>query len=285
MRKVTVSVVVGFVLTWLFFGSASSVLAGGDGGGTGPGGGIVGGSPEAVVVMGRSGPIASWSSSGGGRGPTLTCAYYEWGGGLPVLVGGIGAPTDPVPGREHLFGCVDASGQMVHSRLVVYDPGDPFAGVAAAERALDEARRRLDLPLPEPALNPPGAQLVGVATWLWVDGPWQALEATASVGAVSSTVTARPVEAVWSMGDGTTLTCGAGTPYDPTRDARDQDSGCTHVFSRSSSGRPGGSYPVTVTVTYEVGWSASTGVGGTLGTLTRSTSAAVVVQQAQAVIR
>jgi hypothetical protein len=38
-------------------------------------------------------------------------------------------------------------------------------------------------------------------------------------------------------------------------------------------------------VSYEIGWSASTGAGGALDGLSRQTTTSVVVRQAQAVIR
>ncbi len=194
-------------------------------------------------------------------------------------------PVDPEPGQVYVFACEDEAGRRVRSLLLPYDPADPFAGTAAAERALDEARRRLDLPAPEPGLNPPGDQLVGVATWLWVEGPWQDLSATAAIGAVAATVTARPVSVQWDLGDGTTLTCDAGTRYDPARPPADQSSRCTHVFGHSSAGRPSGVYSVTASVSYSVSWTANTGAGGALDGLTRSSTVAVRVVEAQAVIR
>ena len=251
------------------------------------------GAPEAVVVVGRSGEVASWRGEGagsGGGGRVLRCAYY----GFSVdLVGGSGVagvayddgPVDPEAGTTYVFACFDEAGQEVSAAFREYDPGDPFAGVAATERALDEARRRLDLPMPEPRLNPPGAQLVGVATWLWLDGPWASASATAAVGPVAATVTARPERVVWEMGDGTTVTCGAGTPYDPARPPSGQHSDCTHVYTRRSTGSSGGTYRVTATVAWAVGWTATTGRSGDLGELERSTDLAVTVQEAQALIR
>jgi len=194
-------------------------------------------------------------------------------------------PVDPEPGQAYVLACYDQAGNQVRSRLQQFDPGDPLAGIAVTERALDEARRRLDLPLPEPAVNPPGAQLVGVATWLWVDGPWAPRSATASVGAVAATVTARPDHVVWDLGDGTTLTCDAGTPYDTSRGPHEQESDCTHVFTRSSAALPDGTYAVTVTISYDVAWSATTGGGGSLGALERSTTMPVRVGEAQALLR
>jgi len=260
------------------------------GDGTTTGGEIRDGAPEAVVVVGRSGTVGSWEGTAHG-GARWRCGYYGFDldpldsdGGLATVHYDDG-PLDPEPGEAYVLACYDQSDRLVKSLLRVFDPGDPLGGIAATERALDEARRRLDLPLPQPALNPPAAQLVGVPTWLWVEGPWDPLSATASVGAVAATVTATPVEVVWDTGDGATTTCDAGTPYDPTRPPAEQASGCTHTFSRSSAALPGGTYRVTATVTYDVSWAASTGAGGGLGALSRSTTVAVTVNEAQALIR
>ena len=281
-------IVAGLVVLSLVVGSVGAVEASGNG--VDAGGQIVNGAPEAVVVVGRSGNLASWEGTPHG-GSRWRCGYYAFDAGsgdFGLVVAKVHydeGPVDPEPGKPYVLACFDQSDRMVKSILRIFDPADPFGGVAATERALDEARRRLDLPLPQPALNPPTAQLVGVATWLWVDGPWGPVSATAAVGAVTATVTATPVEVVWDMGDGTTTTCDAGTPYDPTRPPAGQHSGCTHVFTRTSAGRPGGTYAVTATVTYEVTWSATTGGSGALGTLTRSTTIPVRVTEAQALIR
>ena len=108
----------------------------------------------------------------------------------------------------------------------------------------------------------------------------------ATVGTVAATVTATPVEVTWDLGDGTQLTCDdAGTPYDPGRPPGDQRSSCTHVFTRSSRRLAGGSYQVDATVSYTVSWTATTGEGGALGTLTRSATVPVRLTEAQALIR
>jgi hypothetical protein len=193
--------------------------------------------------------------------------------------------ADPEPGEPYVLTCSDQTGRLVVNRLTTFDPADPFGGIAATERALEEARRRLDLPRPEPAVNPPTEQLVGVPTWLWVDGPWQETSATAAVGSVAATVTARPVRVEWDMGDGTTVTCDAGQRYDPTRSPAEQQSPCTHVFTVSSAAPTGGQVTVTATVVYAVGWSATTGEGGDLGELSRSATIPVTVREAQALIR
>jgi hypothetical protein len=288
MRRLVAGVVVGAICLL----PVSSAGAAAQDGTQTAGGQISNGSPEAVVVVGRSGDVASWSgSAGGGGGSRWRCGYYAFevnpsdSDGVLAVVDYDAGPVDPEPEQHYVLACFDQDGRQVRSLLSTFDPGDPFGGIAATERALEEARRMLDLPVPSPGLNPPGAQLVGVPTWLWVDGPWQPASATASVGAVSATVTARPTGVEWDMGDGTTETCGPGTPYDTARAPSAQHSDCTHVFTHSSTARTGGTYAVTATVTYDVDWTASTGGGGPLGSLTRSATVPVTVQEAQALIR
>ncbi|WP_208026978.1 hypothetical protein [Rhabdothermincola sediminis] len=197
-----------------------------------------------------------------------------------------GGPVQPERGMPYLLACRDETGNVVYSRLVVFDPADPLGGVAAAERAAQLALEQLPLPVPEIGLNPPGFQLVGVPTWLWVNGPWVGLSASASIGAVSSTVTAVPTRVSWDLGDGTRVVCdGPGAVYDPSRPVAGQVSGCTHTFVWSSVGEPSGVFVVTATVTYAVGWVASTGEAGDLGVLERSSSVPVRVVEVQAVIR
>lgn len=286
MRRVVLSV--GLVAGLLFSAASPADAAVEESGHTKAGGQVRNGSPEAVVVVGRSGEVASWSGARRG-GPSWTCHYYriflDSGDPDPAPLGGEEGIVDPVVGSGYQFLCKDETGAIVRTNFTIYDPADPFAGAAAAERAMDEARRQLDLPLPEPALNPPNGQLVGVPTWLWVTGAWQEVSASASIGPVAATVTARPVRVEWDMGDGTTVSCAAGTPYDSSRPARDQQSACTHVFTTSSARQAGGRFTVTATVVYAVGWSATTGGGGELGELTRSASVPVTVREAQALIR
>ena len=249
------------------------------------------GAPEAVVIVSRSGTLGSWEGTPRG-GARWRCGYYafdygsgDFGLGLAKVHYDDG-PVDPEPGQPYVLACFDPSDRMVSSILRIYDPADPFGGrgrhragprrgpaparppaaAAGAQPADRPARRRADLAV--------GRRAVGAG-----------LGHRRPSGAVAATVTATPVEVVWDTGDGTTTTCDAGTPYDPTRPPADQRSGCTHVFTRTSAGRPGGTYAVTATVTYEVTWSASTGGAGTLGTLTRSTTIPVRVVEAQALIR
>jgi hypothetical protein len=242
------------------------------------------GSPEAVVVVGSSGVIASWW---GGSGARWTCRYFPIGAPFADVPLGSHSPNgvDPVEGIAYVLNCDDENGRLVSSRFVVYSPADPLGGVAVVERAVTEARRRLELEPPVPRFNPPGSQLVGLPTWLWVENLWFQQSATASVGGVSATVHAVPVGVDWNTGDGSQVLCDRGVPYDRARSARSQSSACTHVFQRSSADQRSGTYRMRATQRWVAWWNSSTGGGGSLGMLSRSTESDIRVIEMQALVR
>lgn len=183
------------------------------------------------------------------------------------------------PGDWYVRRCFDASGQEVQNYSVWIADVDP--AVLAAE-----AKKELPLPRPAVATSPEagGDQLVGVPTWLWIEGGWAPASATASLPGVSVTVTAVPESVTWDMGDGSKVVCrGPGTPYDDARKNDEQKTDCSHTYRRSSAGQPGDRYPVAATLSWRVSWSAS-GVpgGGSLGAVTRTTRFGLRVAEAQA---
>jgi hypothetical protein len=266
--------------------SAHGVPAGGDPPRTG--GVIVGDTPVAIAVRGPETTIATWERRGPRSGPRWSCGYYglENGSTSGISIGidyGSG-PVQPVAEGIYAFVCVDGDGRVVHNWFGRYDPADPFAGVLAAERAAELAIEQLDLVAPEIQLNPPGDQLVGLPSWLWLDTPWAPAEATASVSGVAATVRATPASVRWDSGDGTVVDCnGPGVAYDATLDV-EPPTACVLVFTRSSADQPGGTFALRATVTYDVEWSATDAGAGALGPVERSASIAVRVVEAQAVI-
>jgi hypothetical protein len=252
-----------------------------------PGGEVSDGVPEAVVIQHPDGGELA-SMSPGGSGGTWTCRYFPF---LPGEIGDQGpdpgAPIVPEPGQYVALMCFDDAGVTVYTEALYFDPANPFGGIAAAERALAEARQRLDPPAPTLVLSPPasGFQLVGVPSWFWVDDPWVPSTASATLAGVTSTVTATPISVAWETGDETTFDCdGPGVAYDANRPAAGQHSDCTHTYIRSSRRAADGRYTVRATVTYTVVWEATTGAGGPLDDITRASTADVRVEEAQAVI-
>lgn len=99
------------------------------------------------------------------------------------------------------------------------------------------------------------------------------------------TVQAEPVRVVWAMGDGGTVACGPGTPYDPSRTPDAQSSPCSYAYRHSSAALPGDRYPVTATAEWHATWTVAGGptAGGDLGVVTRSSTTGLRVGEAQAV--
>jgi hypothetical protein len=157
-------------------------------------------------------------------------------------------------------------------------PGGPPAN--PADLAAD-ALQRTPLPTPTIAITPPPDKvIVNANVWLSIDpSQWGQRTASASAGAVTSTVIAEPERVVWDMGDGQQVTCtGPGTPYDPNQDYFSQQPDCGYIYRRSSAGYPNDAATVTATVHYHVIWSASGAPGGgDLGTVSR-TSAPIIVR-------
>lgn len=166
------------------------------------------------------------------------------------------------------------------------DAGDAEAPVAPAPAPVDLARRahaQLGLPDPKIATNPRGEQLVNLPTWLWLaGGDWRPVSATAAVPGVSVTATARPVKAVWSLGDGNSVVCrGPGTPYTGAVAAGRSSPDCGHTYRTSSADRPDRAFAISVTVHWRVAWKGG-GQAGTFPDLTTASSEAVRVTESQA---
>jgi hypothetical protein len=141
---------------------------------------------------------------------------------------------------------------------------------------------QLGLPQPDIAASPRTDQLVNLPTWLWLDGGWDAVTATAHVPGVSITATARPRTVTWTMGDGGTVTCpGPGTAFRSGANPRAASPDCGYTYRRSSAAQPAHAFRVTATVYWSVRW-AGAGQTGTFPELTTSSSTTFRVAESQA---
>jgi hypothetical protein len=159
-------------------------------------------------------------------------------------------------------------------------PGPPPAPAVLAQ----EATGRLTLQVGGLQSSPPagGEQLVNLPTWVWLTR-WAAVSAAAAVPGESVTATARPVSATWSFGDGSSVVCrGPGTAYQPSDGAATGSPTCGHTYRSSSAGRPGGAFPVTVTVRWAITWTGG-GRAGTEPALTATARAQFRVAESQAI--
>jgi len=121
------------------------------------------------------------------------------------------------------------------------------------------------LPPPIQTMPPEGSEgaIVGVPVWMWVEAGVTTTgtnSASASAGGVTVTAVANVTEVSWEMGDGWTVICGIGTPYDGSGSPSPT---CGHVYEvKSTKSDPNGVYTLTATSTWTIIWSG----GGQSGT-------------------
>lgn len=199
---------------------------------------------------------------------------------------------DPQPPKDHLLWEGNTDGAIYMCTMASWIPGtgggpvwlpEPPGGGPDPAVLADQAIESMNLRAGEIAVNPQvGAQdmtIVGVPTWLWVADPGESttgpITRSASAGGVTVTATGRLDRVVWSMGDGTTVTCaGGGTPYLAGHgDAPSPD--CGHTYRRSSAHRPDEEYPLSATSYWTVEWAGGGQTGSVDLELTRATTVRV----------
>jgi hypothetical protein len=256
--------------------------------------------PGCTVQVGDPGSPGSGGGNGGGGGGSNVChypvtnkvvpcfvpeygqfsaddgCYYRLATGVELAAAeAVGGPAVP-PQHWYVGACggYPPVGGVTKFRL--------FGGAALPDPAVLAARAVKDLRLPSPGIRvnpvPPVAQLVYLPSWLWLDpGSWGTRSATASVPGLSVTATATPSRLVFSTGDGASVTCvGPGTAWSSGMDPNSSSpSGCGHTYTRP------GTYPLTATVTWQVGW-AGGGQTGTVADLTTTATVQVTVTDSQA---
>jgi hypothetical protein len=177
------------------------------------------------------------------------------------------------------------------------DPAAPtaepvFTSASLLPDVFDSVRRELPTPVPviAPAdRNPDGYAYVQFNTYFWVEqreGQWATVSATSSVPGLSLTVTAEPVRMLVDTGDGGSVNCPGTPPALLPNSSPVGFRGCGYVYRNSSATAPNGqTFPVTVTVEWQVTWVASNGEAGDLGVLaTTSAPRDLPVAEIQAVV-
>jgi len=195
----------------------------------------------------------------------------------------VDAPPPPrveEPGASYRPSCPgDPAGSQ---RPLVWLPDSGAPGPPALGRL---AVARLVLPQPAVELSPPVGtpQLVMLPTWLWIEPAWWVgRSASASVPGVTVTAVAMPVQVRWKIGDGAEYVCDQGTPYPAGGNPDGASPDCGHTFTRLSRDQPGGVFPLSATVTWQVSWSGG-GAFGTLGPLFSTATLPVQVLESRSV--
>ena len=266
-----------------------------------------GGQDGSVISAGATNPGTSGgqpvSSGGGGRGggggSAATCTAVN---GTVGPVGYVPVPQDLLDSEKKRHaaesngayywktcGGEDANkgGSFLAGATFLPNGTRGPAPVVVDPAALaQEALQRTPLAAPNIKLAPDASipQLVNLATFLWIDSAqWRSQSASATAGAVTSTVTATPKRVVWDMGQGDTVTCdGPGKPYVPTLPDDAQPSDCKFTYPASSARAPDKTFTITATIEWHVTWAASGAPGGgDLGISRRSSSTPVRVAEVQ----
>jgi hypothetical protein len=164
------------------------------------------------------------------------------------------------------------------------NPPPGYGGAVNVATLAQEAVRKMGLVGPAIGIAPRvgGKSAVGLPVWLWdnvTPTTWGPNTATAAAGGVTVTATGTATQIVWSMGDGSTVTCaGPGTAYQPS--FGDQAPDCGHIYTVTSAAQPGGAYAINATATWVVNWTATTGQQGTI-TVTRQSATTAVIGELQ----
>ncbi|WP_407343387.1 hypothetical protein [Pengzhenrongella phosphoraccumulans] len=109
-----------------------------------------------------------------------------------------------------------------------------------------------------PPPGPGSVGIVGMPVWMWAADPVPStvgpVTASASAGGITITATASLNAITWDMGDGSTVVCrSAGTPYNASY-GHAESPDCGHIYTTSSSGRPGDRFTVTATSDWVIAW-------------------------------
>lgn len=265
-----------------------------------------GGRDDSAISAGATNPDSSGaqpvSSGGGGRGGgggVATCTAAD---GTVGPIGYSRVPQDILDQEQKAYadansgayywktcGGQDAnrSGSLLAGATFLPNGSRGASAPVVDPAALaQQALQQVPLPAPAMAMAPGGniPLLVNLATFLWIDrAQWRPVTASASAGAVTSTVTATPKRVAWKMGQGDSVTCdGPGEPYDPTLSDDAQPSDCKFTYRASSARSPDKTFTVTATVEWQVTWAASGAPGGgDLGISRRSSTTTVRVAELQ----
>jgi hypothetical protein len=217
------------------------------------------------------------------RGEAVACSGHggQWSNtrGCWVSLADPQPPADDPVWEGHTDGavyrCVPAAADVnaVDRSWLFWAGSAPLVGdpMVAVHEAYQEVRRQVAAP--RLGWTPLGEDLtlVGTDTWLWVANPGDAygtVSATASVPGITVTVTARARQVRWDMGDGQQVVCATpGTPWQVGMSGDDPSPDCGHRYTRESGAAPGGRFRVRATVTWDVSWTGTGGLGGDIDPL------------------
>lgn len=269
-RLVTVALAVSCLLP-----TPAALASPGDGSGQGSGG------QEADVILAQ----VSYSTSGGSTS-SGGCSW-ELKDGVTIGVPELGSVTWPrvVDGVTHHLWMRTCNGAVAYVDVPEVQPTDILP------QLLDQLRERT-LPKPVPVFE----MLDPEFGWAYVQTPldfraggdsWRPVSVTASVGPIWATVTARPTSLAFDPGDPAnpgSVTCSGSGPvagYDP---AAPGACSYTYVNSSSTSQVDGYHFATSLSITWAITWTSSTGAGGALDSYTTTTTSLLAVAEVKGLV-
>ena len=227
-------------------------------------------------------------SSGDGEGPDCywVTLDYDIGAGDPTVFVDYGLPYPPDGATVvwQTWECSDGSITDQFRWIIPPNPGEIAAGI----------RGRIAGSLPEPivASSPADgvAAIVGVPVFVQVTN-WTGLVTQQECAGFCVTVSATP-SLTFHPGevDAPAIPCaGSGTPYAPDGpppvEQAAVDGACSYTYALRTGvpGRPT-EWSGSVSVTWAITWTATTGASGTLASVTRSTDLPRAVEEVQTVV-
>lgn len=200
-----------------------------------------------------SGPHGTWSSA-------RNC-YIK-----PIPASQMSPTARKEPGQTASLLCTSVMGYEMYNfwdfpaQAAADPPPPPDPQVLARQAVASMQLAPVDLGMhPKPASQQGDALgYVGWNQWMWVsnerDNTMGPISRTASLNGYSVTATAEVDRVVWDMGDGGSVSCGAGTPWRSSVADNQPSPDCGHVYEKD------GEFTVTATSYWTVTWS---GIGET----------------------
>jgi hypothetical protein len=212
--------------------------------------------PSSWIEVCQSG--SGGGGPGGGGGGSLVCTVNKL---TPAQIAALGLPPAPAGEQWDFINCPALQIPIGSVILASTTGGPPVTPQELLQIALGE----ITVPVLQPQTAPPlnRRALVGLPEYFWIAAAdWKPVTITVAVGAVWATLTATPGRLTFNPGGGQTgASCqGPGVAYSGTGAA----GACHYKYLVSSALQPGGAYQADVTVTWQVTWTGSGGVGGTI---------------------
>ncbi len=222
-------------------------------------------------------------------GRRVRCGWHAIGGTGFYPTWDSTEPVFPEPDEVYMLRCFhpdDESNLTGYPRIVRYVPGAPVDGPAVGIVEVEQhAIDSIVFETPLPALSPPESQIVGVDTWLGVASRLSYPDASAQAGDTWATVHPAVRSAVWTLGDGSVVTCSSDIDkvWDPMLDPSSQSTSCSHNFELVSE--PSG-YATDLTVSWTIYERTNSHPDDWTiwGVVSRSASVSIVVGELQSVI-